>query len=256
MNWLPDWLFVVWLFLLLGTGGGAGLGWAYHWLATGTATKGERVGPRPRWLRVTRDVALVLMVTAVLAITWNVVELIRIVPADLQTIVPINAQGNWWAAAQPIESVADVLPVLAGSDALSWQARCSPAGQVVVQTPTGEQETIEFPGCHGRLAVAVDSDGNAHVVWYSTEAVKTTGVVVNDQSLLYESVRWHGFWSEAAIVDQTATAVEPVLVAGADGRLHLTWAEGTAVYYTTQTPYNCADPDLNSIEQAVYAALN
>ncbi len=38
--------------------------------------------------------------------------------------------------------------------------------------------------------------------------------------------------------------------------MHLTWAEGTAVYYTTQTPYDCADPDLNNIEQAVYEALN
>lgn len=256
LNWLPDWLFVVWLFLLLGAGGGAGLGWAYHWLAVGAATKGERVGPRPRWLRVTRVVVLVVVVTAVLAITGNIIELIRIVPADLQTIVPINAQGNWWAEVQPIDSMADVPPVLAGGDASPWQARCSPEGQVVVQTPAGIQETIEFPGCHGRPAVAVDSEGNLHAVWYSTEAIKTTGVVVNDQSLLYESVWRNGVWSEAAIVAQIEAAVELVLMAGEDGRLHLTWDDGTAVYYTTQTPYDCADPDLNSIEQAVYEALN
>lgn len=86
--------------------------------------------------------------------------------------------------------------------------------------------------------------------------MKTTGVVVNDQSLLYESVRRNGAWSEPVIVVQTAAAVEPVLLAGADGRLHLVWAEGTAVHYASQTPYDCTDPALNSIEQAVYAALN
>ncbi|HUM70231.1 MAG TPA: phospholipase D-like domain-containing protein, partial [Chloroflexota bacterium] len=105
-------------------------------------------------------------------------------------------------------------------------------------------------------ALAVAVDGHVHVVWFATEARKTTGVVVNDQSLLYESVRQNGAWSEPVIVSRTAVAVEPVMMADADGRLHLAWEEGTAVYYTTQLPYDCAEPDLNSIEAAVYEALN
>ncbi len=256
LNWLPDWLFVGWLFLLWGAGGGAAVGWAYHWLAQGGDTRGERLEPLPRWRRWLRVVVLVGVGTAVLAITWNIIGLIRIVPADLQTIIPIHAQGTWWAEVQTLDSVAAAPPVFSDADASPWQARCSPEGQVVVQTPTGEQETIPFPGCHGRPVVAVAGDGNVHVVWYATEAMKTTGVVVNDQSLLYESVRRNGVWSEPVIVSRTSGAVEPALTVDADRRLHLAWAEGTAVYTTTQTPYTCDNPDLNTIEQAVYEALS
>ncbi len=252
LAWLPDSLFVALLFGLFGAGGGAALGWAYHWLAQGGATRGERLEPLPRWRRWLWVGVLIVGVTAVLAITGNIIGLIRIVPADLQTIVPIQAQGNWWAE---IQSVPAAPPVFIGAEATPWQAECSPEGQVVVRPPTGEPETIQFPGCHGRPAVAVAGDGNVHVVWHSTEAIKTTGVVVNDQSLLYESVRRNGVWSEPVIVSRTAAEVEPVLAAGDDGRLHLMWDDGTAVYYTTQTPYDCADPDLNAIEQAVYDAL-
>ncbi len=435
LNWLPDLLFVPFLFLVTGAIGGALLGLAYHWLAEREALKEPR--PAPRWWQVTRTVALLIIAALGLVIVWNLIGLIRYRDAHLQAVIPVGAQGTHWADGQwmaegeqpavfaaddgapfvawvqagdifyapaggetPVNvshnpagmaaypaGVADsqgrlhlvwqngagqmifshcqeavcstpapLLPgcgsgpaaqaslsidandlvmavwqegsglayaawpageapemgvsgcVVAGGspegaqvvatgngrfqlifadkgriftsnlDGSGWSlpvqiaeghsptianttqgvylAWCSLAGQVTVQTSAAVQETIEFPGCHGRPTLAQDSDGYLHAVWYTTEAAKVTGVVVQDESLLVESVRHGGAWSEPAIVRQTGGSVEPVMTAVSDGILHLVWAEDTAVTYTSQTQYVCPNPDLNTIEQAVYDALN
>lgn len=177
----------------------------------------------------------------------------QLIFADTERIFTSNLNGSGWSP--PVQAAEGHSPsILATTDGvfLVW---CSLEGQVTVRTPAAVQETIEFPGCHGRVALAPDSEGHLHAVWHSAEARKVTGVIAQDEAVLYESVRRNGAWSEAAIISQTGAA-EPQLTAVSDGTLHLVWAEGTAVTYTSQTQYDCANPDLNYVEQAVYDALN
>ncbi|GIK57340.1 MAG: hypothetical protein HND44_07155 [Chloroflexi bacterium] len=177
----------------------------------------------------------------------------QLIFADKERIFTSNLDGSGWSL--PVQVAGGHSPSIlatAGGVYLAW---CSLDGQVTVQTPAAVQEIIALPSCHGRVALAQDGDGHLHAVWHSAEALKVTGVTTQDESLLYESVRRNGAWSEAAIISQTGAA-EPQLTAVSDGVLHLVWAEGTAVTYTSQTQYNCIDPDLNAIERAVYDALN
>ncbi|MBX3059685.1 MAG: hypothetical protein KF770_24815 [Anaerolineae bacterium] len=178
----------------------------------------------------------------------------QLVFADKNRIFSSRLDGSGWSP--PVQVAEGHSPAVAVTGSGAFLAWCSPAGQVTVQTPAAVMETIAFPSCHGRAALAADSDGNLHAVWHSPDVMKATGVVAHDESLLYESVRRSGAWSEPAIVRQTVPMIEPDMTAVADGVLHLVWAEGTAVSYTSQTPYDCAYPEMNSIEQAVYDALN
>ncbi len=178
----------------------------------------------------------------------------QLIFADKDRIFTSNMDGSGWSP--PVQVAEGHSPAVAATGGGVYLAWCSPAGQVTVQTPAAAIETIEFPSCHGRPALAQDSDGHLHVVWHSPDAARVTGALAHDESLLYESVRRNGAWSEPAIVYQTDPTADPVITAVSDGILHLVWAEGTAVTYTSQTQYDCADPDLNAIEQAVYDALN
>jgi hypothetical protein len=177
----------------------------------------------------------------------------QLVFVDKERIFTSNLDGSGWSL--PVQAAEGHAPsILATADGV-FMAWCSREGQVTVQTPAAVQETIDFPSCHGRIALAQDNESNLHAVWHSPDVRKVTGVAANDESLIYESVRRDGAWSEAAVLYQTAPT-EPQLTAVSDGVLHLVWAEGTAVSYSSQTPYDCANPDLNPIEQAVYSALN
>ncbi|MCL4263975.1 MAG: hypothetical protein KJ069_12200 [Anaerolineae bacterium] len=177
----------------------------------------------------------------------------QLIFADTERIFTSNLDGSGWSP--PVEVAAGQSPAILATANGVYLAWCSLDGQVTVQTPAAVQEIIALPSCHGRVALAQDGDGHLHAVWHSAEVLKVTGVTAQDESLLYESVRRNGAWSEAAIISQTGAA-EPQLTAVSEGTLHLVWAEGTAVTYTSQTPYDCANPDLNTIEQAVYDALN
>lgn len=178
----------------------------------------------------------------------------QLVFADKNRIFSSRLDGSGWSP--PVQVAEGHSPAVAATGNGVYLAWCSPAGQVMVQTSAAVQEMIASPSCHGRVALAQDGEGHLHAVWHSAEALKVTGLTAQDESLLYESVRHSGAWSEPAIVYQIDPTAAPVMTAVSDGVLHLVWAEGTAVSYTSQTPYNCADPDLNSIEQAVYDALN
>jgi phosphatidylserine/phosphatidylglycerophosphate/cardiolipin synthase-like enzyme len=254
LNSLPDWLFVTGLFLLLGASGGAALGVAYHWLARAEATRGERAKERPRWFRFARIAVLVVLAAAFIAITFNLVRLIRIDHADLQTVIPIGAQGTHWSAPVRLEDGSQ-LTLSASLEETPLTAWCSEDGQVMVQEGAGSPERIPFPTCDGRPALVQDSNGNLHLLWHSTDVEKATGYIAHDQSLIYESVRQDGEWGEAAIVAQTVGETELELTA-VNNTLQLTWTDETGRYTSIQTPYDCAEPDLNAIEQAVYDALN
>ncbi len=178
----------------------------------------------------------------------------QLIFADKERIFTSNLDGSGWSP--PVQVAQGHSPSLLTTSDGVFQAWCGPDGQVTVQNPAAVEEIIDFPSCHGRVALAQDSEGHLHAVWHSPDVRKVTGVTAHDESLIYESVRQGGAWSEAAIVRQAGAMAEPVMTAAPDGILHLVWAEGTAVTYTSQTQYDCANPDLNYIEQAVYDALN
>ncbi|NJN53952.1 MAG: hypothetical protein HC804_03860 [Anaerolineae bacterium] len=178
----------------------------------------------------------------------------QLIFADNGRLFSSAFDGSGWKP--PVEVAKGHSPAIVSTSNGVYLAWCSPEGQVVVQTPAAVQELIAFPGCHGRISLAQDDEGSLHAVWYATEAIKVTDVEATEQSLIYESVRHNGAWSEPAIVSRTGTAVTPQLTAVSDGILHMVWADNTAVTYTSQTEYDCTNPNLNHVEQAVYDALN
>ncbi|MCA9873863.1 MAG: hypothetical protein KC441_09415, partial [Anaerolineales bacterium] len=132
------------------------------------------------------------------------------------TIGSARFDGTNWVAQEAIGN--GRLPAIASDGSQSHIAFCTEAGLVYQQN--GQREVVTSQGCDGRPAVAVDNEGQVHVVWYGGSVQNANGVV-NPASLLYESVKLADGWTPPAIVGGSQPAAEPALVAAADGRLHL-----------------------------------
>jgi len=140
-------------------------------------------------------------------------------------------------------------PAVASDGLQSHIAFCSESG--IVYQQNGQTETITEQPCHGRPALAVDNEGQVHVVWYSDTVQNATGAI-NPAHLLYESIRRADGWTEPAIVGDSQPAAQPALTAVSDGSLHLAWAGKTNLQVAAQVQYACDTADLSSFGQILY----
>ncbi|HUM71933.1 MAG TPA: hypothetical protein PLK31_24155, partial [Chloroflexota bacterium] len=164
LNWLPDLLFVPFLFLITGAMGGALLGLAYHSLAEREALKEAR--PAPRWWQATRAVVLLIVAALGLVIVWNLIGIIRYRDAQLQAVIPVGAQGTHWADRQQIAS-GEQPAVLATGDGTAFVVWVQ-AGDVFYApaaggTPVNVSQNVDGLAAHP--AGVGDSQGRAHLVW-------------------------------------------------------------------------------------------
>jgi phosphatidylserine/phosphatidylglycerophosphate/cardiolipin synthase-like enzyme len=110
-------------------------------------------------------------------------------------------------------------------------------------------EEIAFPGCSGNPALALGTDSQPHLVWYTSEILDTTGATRAD-SLLVESIRTAAGWSEPAIVTRTTSEVAPSMTSDEDGNLLLVWQEaGREPSFSLQEVYSCDDSQLSELER-------
>ena len=128
---------------------------------------------------------------------------------------------------------------------LAW---CSPDGAVSYLPPDGSIERISFPPCRSRPGLFQDSIERVHLVWYSDQ-VENNFADRLPESMIYESIRTAGSWSEPAIVSSADQAATPSIATAPDGTSFISWQDSQSgqrtLLYARQDPYNCYSAGLS-----------
>ena len=244
--------------------GGGALGLTYHRIAKRTLDGGDTVesAQSPRWQIVVVAVLALFVIVPIVNIIEKVSGFLTVKPANLQSQISTETVGVRWS--EPIAvsagSVDFELPasrtetaIVSGADGTEHQAWCSPEGNIQYQLGNGSVELIDFPSCSSTPAIALDLDGNPHVVWYTQEVRDTTGVT-NPASMLVESILRNGAWSEAAIAAQTQGEAIASLSSDVEGNLFLVWSDPAdqagKMFMSIQENYQCSAEDLSPVERA------
>jgi phosphatidylserine/phosphatidylglycerophosphate/cardiolipin synthase-like enzyme len=249
--------------------GGGALGLAYRQIAKRTAQAGEAVeiAQSPRWQIVVVGVLALFIIVPVFNLVDNISNFLTIRPANLQSQISPVTVGVRWGEPLPVSaSILDVeLPTSSTETALAvsadgseHQAWCSPGGSIQYQLGDGPTEQIDFPSCSSTPAIVLDQDGIPHIVWYTQEVRNSTGAT-SPASLLVESIRRNGEWSEAAIAARTDGEALPALSLDTEDNLILVWEDAADtsgnVYLSIQENYECSEDDLSSVELAGIEAI-
>ena len=241
--------------------GGGALGIAYKQIAQRVTQSGESVetAQSPRWQIVVVAVLALFVIVPILNLVEKISGFLTISPANLQSqISPVTVGVQW---SEPLitspgridvelpDSSTDIAMV-AGTDHRAW---CSPEGSIQYQLGSGPVEQIDFPSCSSTPAIALDADGSPHIVWY-TQEVRDTNGVTNPASLLVESIRQNGEWSDAAIAARTEGKAIASLTTDAEGNLFLVWADASDpsgdLSMSIQENYQCSQDDLSPVALA------
>lgn len=251
---------LTWMVLLLALlspfalGGGA-IGTTYGRLAKRAAGKGEPVEALQPSAWQTGIVAVIGLIAVFwfLGILDHITEFLTIYTGNTNTQITSETVAVRWTEPQPYTQAArpdQTSPVkVTGPDQLSQEAWCSAEGHIQYQHGEDPVEEIAFPGCSGNPALALGADSQPHLVWYTSEILDTTGATRAD-SLLVESIRTAGGWSEPAIVTRTTSEVAPSMTSEEDGTLLLVWQEaGREPSFSLQEVYSCDDGQLSELER-------
>lgn len=121
----------------------------------------------------------------------------------------------------------------------------------LVYQGNGAAERVAGGPCTGRPALALDEQGQVHVVWFRSE-IENANNVVRPGSLLVESVKTAGGWSAPAIIGRSQPQAQPALTAADDGSLHLAWASEAGLQAASYVSYTCDTADLSRLGQIMY----
>jgi hypothetical protein len=246
--------------------GGGALGLTYDRIAQRTVDAGEPVESvqSPRWQIVVVAVLALFIIVPVVNFIEKISSFLTVKPANLQTQISPESTGIRWSDPVPLPagSVDFELPssstemaIVAGTEHQAW---CSPEGIIQYQDGSGSVEQIEFPSCSSTPTIALDLEGTPHVVWYTRE-VRDTNDVTNPASMLVESVRQNGEWSEAVIAGLTEGEALASLSSDADGNMILVWTEAADLTgnlsLSIKENYQCSEEDLSPVELAGFEAL-
>jgi hypothetical protein len=244
--------------------GGGALGLAYNRIVRHTALAGEAVetAQSPRWQIVVVAVLALFVIVPIVNLVKNISSFLTVRPANLQSQISPETVGVRWS--EPIAvsagSVDFELPessteiaMVASTDGNEHRTWCSPEGIIQYQLGSGPVEQIDLPSCSSPPTIAIDQDGNPHIVWY-TQEVRDTNWVTNPASLLVESIRQNSVWSEAAIAAQTQGEALASLSSDTDGNLMLVWVDSSDpagdLTMSIQEHYQCSEEDLSPLERA------
>ena len=197
-----------------------------------------------------------LILTFTLTDTFDSISsFLTINPANLASQLQPVTVGVQWSQAEtysgelalPTPDQEQVSVIVDGVEHRAW---CSPEGVLHYQAGHAAEEQIPFPRCSGQPALALDIEGQAHLVWYAQELEDTNGVS-RSASVLVESIRTADGWSEAAIAAQTEGVVIPYLSADNDGNLILVWTDSDEnQFFAVQENYQCDPHELSYLELA------
>jgi hypothetical protein len=241
--------------------GGGALGITYNRIAQRIAQAGETVESvqPPRWQIFVVAVLALLVIVPVVNLVDKISGFLTVRQANLQSLISPVTVGVRWSdpLAVPAGSIENELPTSSTETALvagtEHQAWCSPEGAIQYQLGSGPTEQIDFPSCSSTPAIALDLDGDPHIVWY-TQEVRDTNGVTNPASLLVESIRRNGEWSEAAIAARTGGEALASLSLDMEGNLMLVWEDAADQsgnrFLSIQESYQCSEEDLSPVELA------
>ncbi|NCF65987.1 MAG: hypothetical protein GWP61_08430 [Chloroflexi bacterium] len=241
------------ILLVFGAGGGAALGFAYQYVH-----EKRTFLPQTRGWRTVRNVVLGIIALTLLLALGRLIETLTIRPADLAQTLPLTTIGTHWLAAEEEEIAAlnpgPVPELFVDGNGHAVEIWCDAVGQVNVQVGGDEAVLIPFPRCLNQPVVAEDGEGTLHLVWYSDEAIKVTGVPSSGH-FLYESTGHTSGWTEPVIVARPQDLTQPVLSSTADGTVLLAWDDQGQSKFATQTAYNCDDVPLSELGEVMYTAV-
>jgi phosphatidylserine/phosphatidylglycerophosphate/cardiolipin synthase-like enzyme len=246
--------------------GGSALSLAYNQISQQATEAGETVESvqSSRWQIVIIALLALIVIIPILNLLNDISGFLTIRPANLQSQISPVTVGVRWSdpttipegnAPVEIPSSAVETVVIPGTDQQAW---CSPEGVILYQAGSGPVEQIDFPSCSNTPAIVLDVDGNPHLVWY-TQEVRDTNGVTSPTSLLVESIRLNGEWSEAAIAAHTEGEAQAALASDIQGNLILIWTDASTqagnLSMTIQENYQCSEGDLSQVELAGLEAL-
>ncbi|KPK13385.1 MAG: hypothetical protein AMJ56_02080 [Anaerolineae bacterium SG8_19] len=244
--------------------GGGALGIAYKQIAQLVTESGDTVesAQSPRWQILVVAVLALFVIVPVVSLVERISGFLTIRPANLQSQISPTTVGVRWSEPVVVTSgIGDMaLPtsdldtaVVVATDSTEHQAWCSPEGMIQYQLGSGPVERIDFPSCSSTPTIALDLDGNPHIVWY-TQEVRDTNRVVSPASLLVESIRKNGGWSDAAIAARTESEVLASLESDTEGNLILVWVDAADptgnLSMAVQENYQCSEDELDPVERA------
>jgi len=216
-----------------------------------------------KWQTYTVAVLGLIIAFSFTNVLGNISGFLQINPANLASELTPVTVGVQWSDVEPFNGEAalpapDQERVTVTVDGVDHQAWCSPDGVIRYQVGNSAEEQIPAPKCSGLPAMAVDSAGQVHLVWYAQELIDVNGVT-RPASALVESIRASGGWSEAAIAAQTQGAAVPALQFDPQGNLILVWVDSDQKQYAAvQENYQCDPEELPYLEgagiEAVFAA--
>ncbi len=241
--------------------GGGALGYVYGRLAI----RAGREDDPAKYVFPARWQTIIVAVLGLVLAVWllrgldTISTFLTINAGNLSPQLASVTVGVQWTPARPYtgdpEGVTFPQPdqekvVVTGADQSEHQAWCSADGSLAYQWEDGAPEVIEFPGCTGLPGLALDLEGQPHLVWYTQEILDNNGVVRADD-LLVESIRTSQGWSEAAIVARISGPVTPALNTDSQGNLLLVWADADQnMKMSMQEAYQCDPDDLSYLEIA------
>ncbi len=169
-----------------------------------------------------------------------------------ETVYSLEFLGGEWSNLQSVArgTMPDVFTTTAGVVFYSW---CTGEEQVGIKKSDSDLvETIDFPACKSRPAMAEDEKGELHLVWYSDQ-VRNNENVVSTASVVYESIHTDHGWSEPAIVAQTKDHTFPRVAGIGGGDLSLLWSDNsnTQLFSAKQPVYECSEAGLSRIGKVV-----
>ncbi|MCP4358054.1 MAG: hypothetical protein GY796_08585 [Chloroflexi bacterium] len=240
---------VVWITLLItvflfGALGGGAMGYAFQ-----NVHKQKRIFPESRGWRILRNVSLVIIFIIFLSAAGKLISTLTIRPASLEPVLSLPTQGtHWLPTEQTLAPVGDV------GDGRNLQATCTENGAITVVVDGLTIDPLMTLPCYTDPALAADSEGDLHLIWYSDQVVKVTGTPGSGH-FLYEQILTPNGWTEPTIVAQPTDVTVPKLTAVSADILSLTWADTAGEHQLAYQPYNCDGVPLTPIGEAVYTAV-
>lgn len=238
---------------LFGAAGGGALGLAAQYIH-----ETRPLIPQTRTWRIVRNIALVLIALYFLLAFSRLVDFLTIRIPDLSRTLPLATVGTHWQPEEAVDQAAlnpGVMPMITtDEDGSGVSAACEPSGQVAIMDNGRVVQEFLSPKCQGEPAVAQDSQGDWHVVWYSEDATKVTGTE-DAGNFLYESLGAADKWSEPAIIARPNGPAQPALSVIAYESLLLLWDDPEQPEALAYIPYNCEDAVLSPIGEAVFEVV-
>ena len=245
--------------------GGGALGLTYDRIALRTADAGESIESvqAPRWQIVVVAILALFIIVPVVNLIDKISGFLTVMPANLQSQIAPETTGIRWSdpitvaegsANFDLQSTSSEKAIIPGTEIQAW---CSPDGIIQYQDGSGSIEQIEFPSCTNSPVIALDMEGTPDIVWY-TQEVRDTNGVINETSMLVESIRQNGEWSEAVIAARTEGEALASLSSDADGNMILVWTEAadqSSFSLSVNENYQCSEDDLSPAELAGYETI-